>query len=47
MSIGMISLGFRSVGAVLLGYAVLVLGAFIFQDALFGHRHSILSLEAA
>ena len=36
MSIGMISLGFRSVGAVLLGYAVLVLGAFVFQDALFG-----------
>lgn len=36
MSIGMMFSGFRSIGAVLLGYAVLVVGALIFQDALFG-----------
>ena len=36
MSSTTMSTGMRSVGAVLLGYATLVLGAFIFQDALFG-----------
>ena len=36
MPIGIMSTGIRSIGAVLLGYAVLVLGALIFQDALFG-----------
>ncbi len=36
MSIRMVSTAIRSIGAVLLGYAVLVIGALIFQDALFG-----------
>ncbi len=36
MSIGLMTTAIRSIGAVLLGYAIIVLGALIFQDALFG-----------